>query len=96
MIQFMVHSALRVETVDEDTIIVDGKKIDVCQERNPEDLPWGKLGVDIVFECTGIFTARDKAAMHIKAGAKKVLISAPSGDADIMAVFGVNSDEHFC
>lgn len=82
-----------VETVDEDTIIVDGKKIDVCQERNPEDLPWGKLGVDIVFECTGIFTARDKAAMHIKAGAKKVLISAPSGDADIMAVFGVNSDK---
>jgi len=82
-----------VETVDEDTIIVDGKNIDVCQERNPEDLPWGKLGVDIVFECTGIFTARDKAAMHIKAGAKKVLISAPSGDADIMAVFGVNSDK---
>ena len=81
-----------VETVDEDTIIVDGKNIDVCQERNPADLPWAKLGVDIVFECTGIFTAREKAAMHIAAGAKKVLISAPSGDADIMTVFGVNSD----
>ena len=82
-----------VETVDEDTIIVDGKNIDVYQERNPADLPWGKMGVDIVFECTGIFTDRDKAAMHIQAGAKKVLISAPSGDADIMAVYGVNSDK---
>ena len=82
-----------VETVDEDTIIVDGKNIDVCQERNPADLPWGKLGVDIVFECTGIFTSRDKAALHIEAGAKKVLISAPSGDADIMTVYGVNSDK---
>ena len=82
-----------VETVDEDTIIVDGKKIDVCQERDPTQLPWGKLGVDIVFECTGIFTDRAKAAMHIEAGAKKVLISAPSGDADIMTVYGVNSDK---
>jgi glyceraldehyde 3-phosphate dehydrogenase len=82
-----------VETVDENTIIVDGKNIDVCQERNPADLPWGKMGVDIVFECTGIFTARDKAALHIEAGAKKVLISAPSGDADIMSVYGVNSNQ---
>jgi len=82
-----------VETVDEDTIIVDGKNIDVCQERDPTQLPWGKMNVDIVFECTGIFTAREKAAMHIAAGAKKVLISAPSGDADIMTVFGVNSDD---
>lgn len=82
-----------VETVDEDTIIVDGKNIDVYQERNPADLPWGKMGVDIVFECTGIFTDRKKAAMHLQAGAKKVLISAPSGDADIMTVYGVNSDK---
>ena len=82
-----------VETVDEDTIIVDGKKIDVCQERNPADLPWGKMDIDIVFECTGIFTSHEKASMHIAAGAKKVLISAPSGDADIMAVYGVNSDK---
>jgi glyceraldehyde 3-phosphate dehydrogenase len=90
-----VHGAFGfdVETVDEDTIIVDGKNIDVCQERNPADLPWGKMGVDIVFECTGIFTSREKAAMHIQAGAKKVLISAPSGDADIMSVYGVNSDK---
>lgn len=82
-----------VETVDEDTIIVDGHNIDVFQMRDPTQLPWGKLKIDIVFECTGIFTARDKAAMHITAGAKKVLISAPSGDADIMSVFGVNSDK---
>ncbi|CAG0909685.1 unnamed protein product, partial [Cyprideis torosa] len=82
-----------VETVDEDTIIVDGKNIDVCQERDPKNLPWAKMGVDIVFECTGIFTSHEQASMHIEAGAKKVLISAPSGDADIMVVYGVNSDK---
>ncbi len=90
-----VHGAFGfdVETVDEDTIIVNGKNIDVCQERDPTKLPWGKLGVDIVFECTGIFTSHEKASMHLAAGAKKVLISAPSGDADIMVVYGVNSDK---
>ncbi len=82
-----------VETVDEDTIIIDGKNVEVVQERDPTNLPWGKMNIDIVFECTGIFTAREKAAMHITAGAKKVLISAPSGDADIMTVYGVNSDK---
>ncbi|HPF78013.1 MAG TPA: type I glyceraldehyde-3-phosphate dehydrogenase [Alphaproteobacteria bacterium] len=82
-----------VETVDEDTIIVNGKNIDVCQERDPTQLPWGKLGVDIVFECTGIFTDREKAAMHLTAGAKKVLISAPATDEDITVVYGVNSDK---
>ncbi|MCI5060806.1 MAG: type I glyceraldehyde-3-phosphate dehydrogenase [Alphaproteobacteria bacterium] len=82
-----------VETVDEDTIIIDGKNIDVYQERNPADLPWGKLGVDIVFECTGIFTARDKAALHLEAGAKKVLISAPGKEEDLTVVYGVNSDQ---
>lgn len=81
-----------VETVDEDTIIVNGKNIDVCQERDPTQLPWGKMNIDIVFECTGIFTDRDKAAMHITAGAKKVLISAPGKNEDIMVVYGVNSD----
>ncbi len=89
-----VHSTFPfdVETVDEDTIIVDGKKIDVVQERDPTNLPWGKMNVDIVFECTGIFTSHERASMHIEAGAKKVLISAPSGDADIMVVYGVNCD----
>ncbi len=82
-----------VETVDEDTIIVNGKKIDVVQERDPANLPWGKMNIDIVFECTGIFTSHEKASLHIQAGAKKVLISAPSGDADLMVVYGVNSDK---
>ena len=75
-----------VETVDEDTIIIDGKKVDVCQERDPTQLPWGKMNIDIVFECTGIFTQRDKAAMHITAGAKKVLISAPGKEEDLTVV----------
>ena len=82
-----------VETVDQDTIIVDGKNIDVFQERDPTQLPWGKLGVDIVFECTGIFTEREKAMMHIEAGAKKVLISAPGKNEDLTVVYGVNSDK---
>ena len=82
-----------VETVDEDTIIINGQKVDVCQERDPTQLPWGKMGVDIVFECTGIFTERDKAAMHIEAGAKKVLISAPGKNEDLTVVYGVNSDK---
>ncbi|HPD83764.1 MAG: type I glyceraldehyde-3-phosphate dehydrogenase [Alphaproteobacteria bacterium] len=82
-----------VETVDEDTIIVNGQNIDVFQERDPTQLPWGKLGVDIVFECTGIFTDREKAAMHLTAGAKKVLISAPATNEDLTVVYGVNSDK---
>ncbi|MEM7618084.1 MAG: type I glyceraldehyde-3-phosphate dehydrogenase [Pseudomonadota bacterium] len=82
-----------VETVDEDTIIVNGKNIDVCQERDPTQLPWGKMNIDIVFECTGIFTERDKAAMHLEAGAKKVLISAPGKNEDITVVYGVNSND---
>ena len=82
-----------VETKGEDTLIVDGKEIKVCQERNPEDLPWGDMGIDISFECTGIFTKRDDAAKHLKAGAKKVLISAPATDEDITVVYGVNSEQ---
>ncbi len=82
-----------VDTVDEDTIIVNGDHIDVCQERDPTQLPWGEMNIDIVFECTGIFTERDKAAMHITAGAKKVLISAPGKNEDLMVVYGVNSDK---
>ena len=64
--------------------------IKIYSERNPEDLPWGKLDVDIVMECTGIFTDKAKASLHLKAGAKRVLISAPSKDADITVVYGVN------
>jgi len=64
--------------------------IKIFSERNPEDLPWKKLDVDVVMECTGIFTDKTKASLHINAGAKRVLISAPSKDADITVVYGVN------
>ncbi|MBN8521443.1 MAG: type I glyceraldehyde-3-phosphate dehydrogenase [Alphaproteobacteria bacterium] len=82
-----------VESPDDKTLVINGQKIAVSQERDPANLPWGKLGVDIVFECTGIFTKKDKAALHLQAGAKKVLISAPAEDEDITVVFGVNSDK---
>tara|TARA_Y100000385_G_scaffold216912_1_gene225936 strand:- start:48 stop:1076 length:1029 start_codon:yes stop_codon:yes gene_type:complete len=79
-------------TVEDGALVVDGDRIAVFAERNPEDLPWADLNIDVVFECTGIFTSRDKAAAHVRAGARKVLISAPSGDADETVVFGVNHD----
>jgi glyceraldehyde 3-phosphate dehydrogenase len=79
-----------IETRGEDTLIVDGKEIKIFAERDPKNLPWKELDIDIVYECTGIFTERAKAMMHIEAGAKKVLISAPSPDADLTVVYGVN------
>jgi len=78
---------------DGDTLIADGHKVKCFQKRDPAELPWKDLGIDIVFECTGIFTSRDGAQKHITAGAKKVLISAPATDEDITVVFGVNSDK---
>ncbi|MDE0724971.1 MAG: type I glyceraldehyde-3-phosphate dehydrogenase [Alphaproteobacteria bacterium] len=72
---------------------VNGGAIRVTAERDPANLPWGKLEVDVALECTGIFTAREKASAHLAAGAKKVLISAPSGDADLTVVFGVNHNK---
>ena len=73
-----------------DTIDVGMGPIKVLAERDPTKLPWGEMGVDIVFECTGIFAARDKAAMHLEAGAKRVLVSAPASGADKTIVYGVN------
>ena len=75
-------------------IIVNGKAIKVLSERDPANLPWGKLGVDIAVESTGIFTKRADAEKHINAGAKKVIISAPATDEDITIVLGVNDDKY--
>jgi len=77
--------------VDGDNLIVNGDKIKVCAERDPSKLPWGELGVDVVHECTGIFRSKEKAGLHIQAGAKKVIVSAPGGDdVDATVVYGVN------
>ena len=78
--------------VEDGALNINGDRIAVFAERSPEDLPWGDLKIDVVFECTGIFTSRDKASAHLRAGARKVLISAPSGDADATVVYGVNQD----
>jgi glyceraldehyde 3-phosphate dehydrogenase len=77
--------------VDGDHMVVNGDRIRVCAERDPSKLPWAELGVDVVFECTGLFTSKAKAGAHLAAGAKKVVISAPGGnDVDNTIVYGVN------
>jgi glyceraldehyde 3-phosphate dehydrogenase len=81
-------------SVDGDQIIVNGKAIKVLAVRNPAELPWKELKVDIVLESTGLFTSRDKAAQHLTAGASKVIISAPATDPDLTIVLGVNDKEY--
>jgi len=76
----------------EDSITVDGKTIKIYAEKDAINLPWGELGVDVVLECTGFYTTKEKAEAHIKAGAKKVVISAPAGKALPTVVFGVNEN----
>ena len=76
----------------DDAIVVNGKEIKVFANPNPEELPWGKLGVDVVLECTGFFTNKTKAEAHIRAGARKVVISAPGGNDVKTVVYGVNQD----
>lgn len=90
-----VHGRLDAEVVaTEQGIVVDGVEILVLSERNPADLPWGDLGVDVVVESTGIFTSRENAGLHLEGGARKVIISAPSGDCDATFVVGVNDDDY--
>jgi len=79
-------------TGNSDSITINGKKIARFEQRDPAELNWSNSGVDTVLECTGVFTKRADAAAHLKAGAKKVIISAPSDDADAMIVYGVNNE----
>jgi glyceraldehyde 3-phosphate dehydrogenase len=80
--------------VGDDQLVVDGKPLKVLADRDPANLPWGDLGVDVVVESTGFFTKRADAAKHLDAGAKKVIISAPASDEDITVVLGVNFDKY--
>ena len=90
-----IHGALRHEVKAEGgNIYLDGKPLQVLAERDPGKLPWAKLGVQVVVESTGLFTARDKAALHLSAGAKKVVISAPADGADVTLCLGVNQNAY--
>jgi len=81
-------------TVDGDELVINGDRLKVYAERDPSKLPWGELGVDVVLECTGLFKSKEKAGMHLQAGARKVIISAPGGsDIDATVVFGVNEGD---
>src|SRR6266513_842740 len=79
-------------TVKGDTISVGNGAFKVTAERDPSKLPWKDLGIDVALECTGLFTAKDKASAHLTAGAKRVLVSAPADGADATIVFGINDD----
>lgn len=78
--------------VKDGSFTVNGKNVKILSNRNPEELPWGELGVDIVLECTGFFATKEKAELHLKGGAKKVVLSAPGGDDVPTVVFNVNQD----
>jgi glyceraldehyde 3-phosphate dehydrogenase len=81
-------------TAKDDSLVVNGKEIKILAEKDPGNLPWKDMGVDIVIESTGLFTSREKAAKHIDAGAKKVIITAPAKNEDITVVIGVNEDKY--
>ncbi|SEH27800.1 type I glyceraldehyde-3-phosphate dehydrogenase [Magnetospirillum fulvum] len=89
-----VHGVLANEiSATADSITIDGKAIRVTAERDPANLPWKEMNIDVALECTGLFTKRDKAAAHLTAGAKRVLVSAPADGADLTVVYGVNHDK---
>src|ERR1700748_3175022 len=89
-----VHGPLPADVaVQGDVMTVNGKGVKIYKERDPSKLPWKDLGIDIVAECTGIFTDKEKAQAHLTAGAKKRRVSAPSGGADLTVVYGVNHDK---
>lgn len=96
MFKYDTNYGISPETVEftENSIVVGGYPISVLAERDPANLPWGKLGVDVVIESTGFFTSGDKASGHLKGGAKKVIISAPAKGEDITMVMGVNEDQY--
>ena len=77
----------------ENTLIVNGKRVNLLSNRNPEELPWKELGIDIVIEATGKFNSREKAALHLNAGAKKVILTAPGKNEDVTIVMGVNEEK---
>jgi len=88
-----VHGKFNKEIkIEGNDLIIEGDRITCISEKNPEKLPWAKLDIDLVLECTGLFTSREKAEVHLKAGAKKVLISAPAGNDVPTVVFGVNDN----
>ena len=86
-----VHGRFKFDVeLEENKMVIGNEKIVICSEKNPENLPWSDLEVDVVYECTGRFKTREEAGMHLKAGAKKVIISAPGTDVDATIVYGVN------
>ncbi len=90
-----VHGRLKADiTVQKDSISIAGKKVVMTAIKNPAEIPWKEHGVDIVLECTGFFTSREKASLHLEGGAKKVLISAPAENPDITLAYGINMDQY--
>jgi glyceraldehyde 3-phosphate dehydrogenase len=81
-------------SASDNSLLVDGKKISIFTEKDPSKLPWGDVGAEYVMECTGLFRERDKAAAHLEAGARKVIISAPAKEPDVTLVMGVNHQEY--